>query len=250
MRKLLALLLLLAAAPAIAEDRHVGDDLAARTILNFKVADAAVAKLLPAGWEVNPPTSGPTQGFNLSITLIDTLQAQDSEGKPLPLSRVVVLSVPAKRSGTSEAGIVVVDGFTAPSHAPGPYGLYRKAAITMNRRAQADDTGRAVTKEVWEIKAEDGASLAIGLWFNRSEPQRGKVETRIWSAANAGFYRLERADRVVDVVRSIPAGIEHVRRFDFNVAGPKLVALFDGSEQLLSITAMPFYARSIHQPGM
>ena len=250
MHKLLVLLMLLVAVPAAAEDRHVGDDVSARTILQFKLPDAAVRKLLPAGWEPNPPASGPSAGANLAMTLIDTLLAHDADGKPMPLPRVVVLSVPAKRSGTGEAGIVVVDGFTAPAHAPGAYGVYRKAAITMNRRAQADDTGRSVTKEVWEIKAEDGASLAIGLWFNRGEPQRDKVETKIWSAANAGFYRLERADRVADVARSIPAGIEHIRRFEFNVAGPNLAALFDGTEQLVSITSLPFYARSVHQPGM
>ena len=36
-----------------------------RTILNFKVPDAAVQKLLPPGFEANPATSGPSAGANL-----------------------------------------------------------------------------------------------------------------------------------------------------------------------------------------
>jgi hypothetical protein len=36
----------------------------------------------------------------------------------------------------------------------------------------------------------------------------------------------------------------------FKAAGPKLTSVFDGSEQLISITSIPFYSRSIYVPVM
>jgi hypothetical protein len=45
---LLSLLWLLAG-PALAQDKLVGTNMDVRTILNFKVADAAIQKLLPPG---------------------------------------------------------------------------------------------------------------------------------------------------------------------------------------------------------
>jgi hypothetical protein len=42
-------LLWLLAGPALAQDKLVGTNMDVRTILNFKVADAAIQKLLPPG---------------------------------------------------------------------------------------------------------------------------------------------------------------------------------------------------------
>src|SRR6185295_19021251 len=45
-----------------------GNDYQVRAVLNCKVADAAVQKLLPAGWVLNSPTTGATKGFNIGVT--------------------------------------------------------------------------------------------------------------------------------------------------------------------------------------
>jgi hypothetical protein len=73
MRNIFVALLMLAASPAIAQDKEKlsATDLTVRTALTFKVADAAVQKLLPAGFELNSPTAGPSKGSNLNVTLID-----------------------------------------------------------------------------------------------------------------------------------------------------------------------------------
>jgi len=250
MRHLLSLLCLLVALPAAGEERHFGDDVNASAVLHFKLPDAAVRGLLPAGWEPNPPASGALQGYNLAVSLIDTLAAHDPDGKPVPSGPVVVLSVPAKRSGSEEGGAMLVDGFAPPALAPGPYGLYRPATIVMDRRSHADDSGKSVGRETWEVKAEDGAYLAIRLQFERGAPARGKVEAKIYSANRAGFYRLERVDRTLDVVRSIPAGVDRLRKYEFHATGAKLAPLFEGAAELVNVTAIPFQARSIHQPTM
>ena len=78
MRSLLLAIMTLAAAPAMAEDnlKLSATDISVRTGLTFKVADAVVQKLLPAGWELNSPAAGPTKGFNLGIPLIDYVVVQ------------------------------------------------------------------------------------------------------------------------------------------------------------------------------
>jgi len=49
MRAFLLSLLWLLAGPALAQEKLVGTNMDVRTILNFKVADAAIQKLLPPG---------------------------------------------------------------------------------------------------------------------------------------------------------------------------------------------------------
>src|ERR1700686_4936111 len=123
----------LAAAPAMAEDnlKLSATDISVRTGLTFKVADAVVQKLLPAGWELNSPAAGPTKGFNLGITLIDYVVVQDPEGKPLPPRTTMVLNIPAKKAGTGEAVTMVFGGFVGQAGVPGPYGVFAPAAMTV-----------------------------------------------------------------------------------------------------------------------
>ncbi len=63
MRAFLLSLLWLLAGPALAQEKLVGTNMDVRTILDFKVADAAIQKLLPPGfwrgdrdgrWRVHP----------------------------------------------------------------------------------------------------------------------------------------------------------------------------------------------------
>jgi hypothetical protein len=49
-------------------------------------------------------------------------------------------------------------------------------------------------------------------------------------------------------VRSTATGIDRVSKFSIKATGPKLSALFDGSEQLVSITSLPGYMRWIYLP--
>ena len=82
MRAFLLSLLMLLAGPALAQEKLVGTNMDVRTILNFKVADAVIQKLLPPGWEVNSATSGPSAGANLRVTFVDQMAAHDATGKP------------------------------------------------------------------------------------------------------------------------------------------------------------------------
>src|SRR5262245_17419349 len=87
---------LLLAAPALAQEKLVGNDASVRTTLTFKAVPAAVQKVLPDGWEVASPSSGPSTGSNLVITFIEGVFGEDPQGKPTPAGRNIVIGVPAR----------------------------------------------------------------------------------------------------------------------------------------------------------
>ena len=91
-RHALAILLLLAQ-PAFAgeKDKLYSSTLDVRTVLSFKVADSAAQKMLPEGWQIEAPNTGPSKGSNLSVVLVDQILAQDAEGKPVDAVRGAAL---------------------------------------------------------------------------------------------------------------------------------------------------------------
>ena len=50
-----------------------------------------------------------------------------------------------------------------------------------------------------------------------------------------GFFRIYRVDTATDIVKSVPAGIDRVKNYQFRVAVPELNKLFDGTEQLVAV---------------
>ena len=48
---------------------------------------------------------------------------------------------------------------------------------------------------------------------------------------------------------SIATGTDRVLKYAFKATGAKLSPLFDGSEQLISITSVPFFSRQIFLPA-
>jgi hypothetical protein len=224
-------------------------DVVVRTILAFKVPDDAVQKTLAAGWEINPPTTGPDQGANLIVYVTDFQMIQNAQGTPIPTRPSVALIVPAKKSGSNLAAFMVTGGFTAQANTPGPYGNFVSARVSVDRRLQTDGDGKSTVSETWEMKADDGTALELRVQFVRGAPTREKVAWQYYSAAKPDFHRTYRIEHGYDIVRSVPTGVDRVSTFSFKVGGPKLTSLFDGTEKLISITSIPYYSRSIFLPA-
>jgi hypothetical protein len=172
---------------------------------------------------------------------------QDMEGKPLPPYTTIALNVPAKNSAGEAVG-VVVGGFIAKAGAPGPYSVFEVANTSVDRRSHRDVEGKSIVDETWDIKDNDGNTLQVELQFTRGVLARGTAEAKIYSAAKPDFYRIYKFEQAADVVRSTATGIDHVSKFSFKASGSKLAPLFDGSQQLISITSVPFYSRTIYLP--
>ena len=55
--------------------------------LDFRVNDAALQKMLPAGWEPDIAAKGPAKDCNLRMIFIDRVDVMGVDGKPLPQAR-------------------------------------------------------------------------------------------------------------------------------------------------------------------
>jgi hypothetical protein len=251
MRAVLIVGLLLFAQIAMAEnnERFAGNNIDVRTMLAFRAPQAAVQKMLPTGWELSPPAAGPSKGFNLGVILIDQVIAQDPDGNVQNPIRGAVLFAPAKKTGAETGGLMVLSGLLAPSSAiPGAYGVYTLADAQIERGIRTGVDGKPTIEESWQVSAGDNR-LEFRVQYVRAMPVRGTFETKVFSSAKPDFYRIYRIDQASEVVRSTETGTDRAKTLDFKVSGPKFGALFDGSEQLVSVIAIPWYARQVYLPG-
>lgn len=249
MRALLTFIfLLLVAGAVLAEEKLIGTNADLRTVLSFNVSQAAAQKLLPDGWEVNSPTSGPAKGSNLTVVLDEEVTSFDPDGKAIATFRGAALSVPAKKKGTQTSGAVVVAGYFDVG-APGKFGVYTTAEVNIERKAHTSTQGRSTIREIWQITAGDGSSIEAQFEFTRGLPERRKIESRLFSPVNPDVVIVYRIDQASDVVRSTATGVDRVTKFSFKASGGKLSSLFDGTEQLISIVSVPWYSRQVYSIG-
>src|ERR1700722_6476343 len=69
-----------------------------RLQIDFAVADAAIKKVLPAGWETDVATAGGAKDCNLRMIFIDRSDITAADGAPKGTSQLVYLEVPVKKS--------------------------------------------------------------------------------------------------------------------------------------------------------
>src|SRR5438552_1794698 len=250
MRVLLSIAMLFLAAPAFAQERLTGSNVDTRMGMSFKVPEAALRKFLPEGWEINSPSSGPSQGANLNVTLLTQSISFDPEGKPVNPYRGVAVSVPMKRKGSDAGVAMIIAGLFEPNGAPGAYGVFLPARVSVERKQRVDLDGKTTVEESWQLRADGGHSLEIHVQYTPAVATRGKVEARVHSALKPDFFRIYRFEMASDVVRSVPTGVDRVSRVSFKATGDKLGTLFDGSQQLISVTAIPWYSRQVYLPAL
>lgn len=234
--------------PAYAGERLSGTNVDVRTYMAFKVSEAAVQKLVPPGWESSPPPTGPSKGFNVLVVLIDSLSASNAEGKPAVPVRGGVLVIPAKKKGTDASVPMVIFGIVVPEVAPGAYGVYVPGKVAIERKIKSSADGKLTADETWEIEAADGNALVAQLQYERGATTKSKAEIKVYAGAKPEFFRIYRSEQVTDLARSTATGVDRIAKVSFKGSGPKLAALFDGSEQLISVMSLPSYSRSVFLP--
>ena len=74
------------------------------------------------------------------------------------------------------------------------------------------------------------------------------MESKVHSAVHPDFYRIYRVEQAVDVIRGAD-GTDRVRSYLFKASGPFLSTVFNGSEQLVSITSLPWFSRQAFLPA-
>ncbi len=250
----IALVLLVAALIALASpasaETLTQSNVDARLVVALRVSPAALQAALPAPWQVSPIPSGPSKDANALLVFIDQKLVQDAEGKPLGAgtNRVVVLAVPGRNPQTGASGPVVTTGFSAdPAAAPGAYKVYVPAQISHEKTLRLATADPGTAEESWNV-ADGPARLSLRVQYRRAVPARSRVETKVYSAIEPSFFRIYRVDQGADVVRSGPAGVDRVQAYELKSGLPQLAKLLDGSEQLISITVIPWYVRQVFLP--
>lgn len=223
-----------------------------RTYLWMKVDQTEAQRLIPASWELAPFETGPSTGANFLLGFLDQTLNLDGQGKPFGAgtSRAVVFGVPAKNKATGDAGFFVtrifgVGGVHTP---PGTYKNTLPASVRLDRTQNAADAAPASTTESWEVRPAGGGSIELHLQYQGGAPARTKAETKVYSAAEPSFFRIYRVEQGLDVVRSIPAGIDRVQSYQLRVNVSELSKLLNGNRTLVSIVVLPFYIRQVYLP--
>jgi hypothetical protein len=226
-------------------------DVSTRIHLAFQVSDAAVQRLLPAGWLVSPSRTGPSRGANLIAVFFDRMILQDGDGKATTetLNHVAVLVVPVRNPAGTQ-GSMIVYGFSArPDGVPGAYGNFVLADSNMERILRSRG-GVRENQEHWSFATPDGERLQLRIRYVPSTPMRSRTETRNFSPVFAGgHYRFYSSDQGFDLLRSTVTGVDRLTEMQFSATGPRLGALFDGS-QLISALSIPWQVRQVFVPEL
>jgi len=218
----------------------------------LKVNQTEVQRFLPAQWEVTPAPSGPTKDANFLVGFLDQTLTLDGQGKPMGsgTGRGIVFGAPAKNKDTGEAGFFVtrIFGSGGAFVAPGAYKNTLPATVRFERSQTGNDGEPPATLEWWSVKPEGGGSLEFRVQYRAASPQRVKAEVKVYSSVEPTFFRIYRVEQGLDVARSIPDGVDRIQEFQLRVAVPELAKLFDGTEQVVGVAALPFYLRNVYLP--
>ncbi len=212
-KSFVVLAVLFGSAPVDAETQtEILDE--ARTVLAFKVPDAAVAGALPTGWTANVAPSGPFNGANFIVVLIDRKLVTDPKGQTLTAggpSSLSVLVIPGKNT-SGAAGPVVVGGFIEPAGAPGAYGAYTAATTTLDKKLHVG--ADPAEEETWSFASKEGDSLDVHLRFTPASPVPSTFDSRTYSAAKPGFYRISRGNQGNALLRA-PGAADRVQHHGY-----------------------------------
>lgn len=218
--------------------------------VRLQIEPERAQRRLPAPWVVAPLTQAAHRGANLFVIFNEVLLKQDAEGNPAPdaTNRFVGFLIPAAHPETGEAATFMLRIFAAhPESIPGRY--HNSLPATVIREQTVTGTGlESVCAERFELREPSGGTVEVRLRYRRGIPSRAAWPTTMRSAADPAVLRLYRSDALMDVVKSVPAGIDRVEAYSLRVTVPEMRDLFDGAERLVSITAVPWFVRQEFVP--
>lgn len=234
------------------DDAKVLDELnaEARVILGFILSEKVIKAELPEGWEASPAVEGPSKGANLLVIFADRHLVQNADGTEKTANQLAVLAIPAKHAKTGRQGVIIAFGLSGSENgAPGPYGVFDRAKASIERTLRSMPGGEREAIEEWEFVGENGDILSLTVQYKRGVPIRSDNVTRAYSAKNPSFYRIYIADQGADVLRNNSVDVGLISGPEFRAHGPRLNALFKGSEQrAISVISIPWTVRRAYLP--
>jgi hypothetical protein len=252
---ILSFILLFAFGPMVTQagaETFIGSNVDSRIIVALQVGQAELQPWLPAPWQVSPIPKGPLKGTNLYLLFVDRLHDQDAQGKPIKggTCRAVALVALAKHAQTGKPALFVIRIF-APHEDISLYNPYKnsvRAAISREYTFKGANLSPGTVSDVWELQDSAGGIIKFQIEYQRAIPRRVKQELRPRSSVEPDFFRIYRVDQGMDLIKSVPAGIDRVQSYQLNVTVSELRKMFDGSEKVVGFIALPFYIRKLSLP--
>ena len=220
-----------------------------RIYVAFSVDQKAAQEWLPAPWKAVSLPKGPFKGSNLFVLFDDKLIQQDAEGKP-DMGGIyceAVLVAFGKNPQTKEFAPFVIRLYW-PHDDPHAFKNAVKATVHREATIKGATSESGAGSEVWKVQDSAGGILEFRMDYQRAVPKRTKKEFKVRSSVEPDFFRIYRDDYAVDLVKSIPAGINRVQNYRFRSTMSELRKMFDGSEQLVGISVNPCRVRQVFLP--
>ena len=71
--------------------------------------------------------------------------------------------------------------------------------------------------------------------------------SKTYSSSKPDFFRIYRLEQAIDVINA-SSGRNRIVQIALKAKGALFGSILDGSEQLVSVTSIPYYARQIYLP--
>jgi hypothetical protein len=219
-----------------------------RTSLSFQVNQAGVSPLLPVGWTLVPVEGAPDRAA-VSITFMDRHLVLDGQGQVLRsgTSRYMVMSVQARNEASGQSGTMLVTGISP--EGPGAYEVYQpavQASVEKTSTGQGEASGES--RETWTMEAQSGDRAQLSLAYTEATPVRRESRIVLRSGKRPDFTRTYQIDQATDALGRPGEPGSRISQLSFIAAGPLFSRIFDGTEVLTGVTAIPWYSREIFIP--
>ncbi|MEQ1772980.1 MAG: hypothetical protein ABL891_04270 [Burkholderiales bacterium] len=220
--------------------------------LDFRVNDAALAKMLPPGWETVIATQGPAKDCNLRMIFIDRMAIMTEGGKTAArhTARLVYLAIPVRETGTKNAGQMIIHGLTElAADAPGDFGTYQHATTAKMSRTHFSSGGVLSGSENWEFAAAGGEHMSLQVEYVRGPARKGANDVKFFYPNDPSKYQTFKTDQAIDIMRNPTTNPpDTIKKFSYKAGGGKIAALFDGTEKVVSWDSFPWYIRTVSAP--
>lgn len=234
--------------PASAETT-VGSNIDSRIVLAYKVDDAAAQALLPDGWKLLTLPKGPLAGANLLISFIDRHLELDPDGKPVDpfASRAVAVLSYGTNPDVPGVRFFVTRVYETPPVA-NSYGNGVAAGISRNTASAGPAGGERKHEELWIVRPESGGEIRLSLSYQSGRAAWSTSEAMPYSNVTPDFHRIYRYQQLVDLAMSAPMGKPLNGEISLASTVPELSGMFNGTEALVGVLAIPVYVREVFLP--
>ncbi len=219
--------------------------------LDFHVNDAALQKLLPAGWEAAIATQGPAKDANLRLIFIDRVDVTNPDNTPKTSDQLAIIEIPIKQTGTNNAVRMIINALVSdPKEAPGPFGSYVHATSVKASRSLNTAGGVTQGEENWEFLGANGERLETHVKYERGAARRNPAaEVKFFNPSNPSAYQIFKVDSGLDIMKNASVPVkDRVKEFSYKATGGNIGTLFDGAEKVLSWDSFHWYNRGIYTP--